>query len=90
MKISTIQYKEVVIAYKDGNDHRLINSIWERAPFKFKQYDDIRNGDLVQVFVMTIQVADEHIQKTIDQTLTQLLIREELADIKSKSEQGVF
>ena len=90
MKISTVQYKEVVIAYKDGLDHRLINSIWERAPFKFKQYDDIRNGDLVQVFVMPISVWDEHIQKTIDQTLAQLLIREELTDIKSKSEQGIF
>jgi len=73
MKISTVQYKEVVVAYKDGNDHRLINNIWEKAPFKFKQYDDIRNGDLVQVFVMTIQVSDEHIQKTIDKTLQALV-----------------
>jgi hypothetical protein len=47
MKIQTVEYKEVVVAYKDGNNHRLINSIWEQAPFKFKQYDDIRNGDLV-------------------------------------------
>jgi len=77
MQIKTVEYKEVVIAYKDGNDHRLINSIWEQAPFKFKQYDDIRNGDLVQVFVMPISVWDEHIQKIIDKTLTQLLIREE-------------
>ena len=90
MKISTVEYKEVVIAYKDGLDHRLINSIWEKAPFKFKQYDDIRNGDLCQVFVMSIKVADEHIQKTIDEYLTTLSIRNELADIKSKSEQGVF
>jgi len=73
MKISTVQYKEVVVEYKDGNDHRLINSIWEKAPFKFKQYDDVRNGDLVQVFVMPITVWDEHIQKIIDQTLEVLL-----------------
>ena len=73
MKIQTVEYKEVVVAYKDGNDHRLISSIWEKAPFKFKQYDDIRNGDLVEVFVMSIKVADEHIQKIIDKTLEALL-----------------
>jgi hypothetical protein len=73
MNIQTVEYKEVVVAYKDGNDHCLINSIWEQAPFKFKQYDDIRNGDLVEVFVMPISVRDEHIQKIIDKTLQALL-----------------
>jgi hypothetical protein len=73
MEIKKVEYKEVVVAYKDGFDHRIIDNIWTNAPFKFKQYDDIRNGDLVQVFVMPISVWDEHIQKTIDQTVSALM-----------------
>jgi hypothetical protein len=73
MEIKKVAYKEVVFAYKTGNDHRLIDNIWSQAPFKFKQFTDVRNGDLVEVFVMTESVWDEHIQKVIDQTLTALL-----------------
>ena len=74
IKFQTVAYKEVVVEYNDNN-MRIVNNIWEEAPFKFRQYTDVRQGNLVEVYVMPTSVWDEHIHAIVNQ-ITQALLED--------------